>query len=123
MEDSEFDRLFADKMRRAGAPDADEDWGHLSPLLEAEQRRRWRAFPLWWLGVLSLLLLGSNIAWWWYWQQSEKRSDALIAEWQQIRRENVVLADTTWTKVVAYQYDTIYRTLVYRKMAEGIWAE
>ncbi len=121
MDDLEFDQHFADKMRSASAPDlSDEDWGRLSPLLEAEQRQRWRAFPLWWLGALSALLLCSNLGWWWMWQQSDLRTEALRAEWKQIAREQVILRDTTHSKVVVYQYDTIYRTIVYRTIPEGI---
>lgn len=102
-------------MRRAGAPDfSDEDWEQLSPKLDAEYRRRWRVLPLWWLGALSGLLLCSNIGWWWMWQQAEHRSEAMQTEWQQVRRESVMLRDTSWTKVVVYQYDTIYRSIVYR---------
>ena len=62
MEDSEFDKLYADKMRQAGAPDfSDEDWERLQPRLDAADRKRWRTIPLWWLGGLSGLLLLSNL--------------------------------------------------------------
>lgn len=113
MDDSEFDKLFADKMRQAGAPDfSEDDWEHLSPALDEAQKRRWRVLPLWWLGALSGLLLCSNLGCWWMWQQSEKRSDAIQQEWQQIRQSKFVKRDTCWSKVVVYRYDTIYRTVV-----------
>lgn len=119
MDDSEFDKRYADKIRRAGAPDlSDDDWERLTPKLDAVQRRRWRVLPLWWLGALTGLLLCSNISWWWMWHQSEKSNDAIRTEWQQIRRETVALRDTTWSKVVVYQYDTVYRTVFYRTISE-----
>ncbi len=123
MDDFDFDKLFADKMRGAGAPDlSDEDWEQLTPRLDAVERRRWRVLPVWWLGALSALLLGSNIGWWWMWQQSEKRSDSMQSEWQQIRHESVAMRDTTWSKVLVYQYDTVYRTVVHRSVSESIVA-
>ncbi len=111
MEDFDFDQLYADKMRRAAAPDfSDEDWERLFPRLDAQQRRRWRVLPLWWLGVLSGLLLCASIGGWWMWRQAALRTDALRTEWQQVRRERVTLHYTIWTKVVVYQYDTVYQS-------------
>ncbi|GEM_PF-2945410 len=121
MNDSEFDKRFADKMRQAGAPDlSHEDWERLSVALDADQRKRWRILPLWWLGALSALLLCSNIGWWWMWQQSEKRSEVMQAEWQQIRQAEVTKRDTSWSKVVVYQYDTIYRSVVLQAGSESV---
>ncbi|MBK6998383.1 MAG: hypothetical protein IPH31_27215 [Lewinellaceae bacterium] len=123
MDDFDFDKLFADKMRGAGAPDlSDEDWEQLTPRLDAVERRRWRVLPVWWLGALSALLLLSNVGWWWMWQKSEKRSDTMQSEWQQIRHESVAMRDTTWSKVLVYQYDTVYRTVVHRSVSESIKA-
>jgi len=123
MDDFDFDKLFADKMRGAGAPDlSDEDWEQLTPRLDAVERRRWRVLPVWWLGALSALLLLSNIGWWLMWQQSEKRSDSMQSEWQQIRHESVAMRDTTWSKVLVYQYDTVYQTVVHRSVSGSIVA-
>lgn len=113
MED--FDKLYADKMKRAGAPDfSEEDWTLLLPKLDAEHRRRWRALPLWWLGLLSGLLLCSNIGWWWMYQQSDKRMETLQQEWKQVRQQSVIQYDTVRTTVTVVRYDTIYRTLTYQ---------
>lgn len=121
MDDSEFDKLYAGKIRQAGAPDlSDEDWERLTPVLDARERRRWRVLPLWWLGALSGILLCSNLGWWWMWKQSEKRSEALQNEWRQIRPQASTQQDTIWSKVVVYQYDTVYRTTVYRAVSEGV---
>ncbi len=115
MEDLEFDQHFADKMRQTGAPDfSDEDWERISPVLISRQQRRLRILPLWWLGALSALLLCSNIGWWWMWQQSEKHTNALHTEWTQMRPQKLDIRDTTLTKVTIYQYDTVYRTIVYQ---------
>lgn len=54
------------------------------------------------------------------WQQSEKRSEALQSEWRQIRPKATGQRDTSWSKVVVYQYDTVYRTVVYRGKSEGV---
>lgn len=114
MEDFDFDKLYADKMKRAGAPDfSDEDWERLLPRLDRERYRRWRMLPLWWLGVLSGLLLCSNIGWWLMWQHSENYTKNLQKEWQEARRELITQNDTSWKKMIVYQYDTIYRTIVY----------
>lgn len=119
MENAEFDKHYAAKMRQGSAPDlSEEDWARLSPLLVAEQKRQWRAFPLWWLGVLSALLMCSNLAWWALWEKSEQRSKSLQQEWQQYRKEAVIKQDTSWSKVVVYQYDTIYRTVVHRSLSD-----
>ena len=119
MDDSEFYKLFADKMRRAGAPDfSDEDWDKLTPTLDNQQRQRWRVLPLWWLGALSALLLCSNLGWWWMYQRAEKNTESLRQEWQLAQAEKTIQRDTTWSKVVVYQYDTVYRTLVYRNAPE-----
>lgn len=124
MDDSEFDKLYADKIRRTGAPDfSDEDWERLTPALDARERRRWRVLPLWWLGALSALLLCSNLGWWYMWQQSEKRSEALQNEWRQIRQQATAQRDTSWSKVVVYQYDTVYKTVVYRSFSQGVSAD
>lgn len=115
MDDREFDKQFSDKLRQAGAPDfSDEDWEKLSPKLDVVQRRQWRLLPLWWLGVLSGLLLCSNFGWWWMWKQAENQNSALETSWKNFRREAVTLSDTTYSKVVVYQFDTIYQTLSLR---------
>ena len=119
MDDSEFYKLFADKMRRADAPDfSDEDWERLTPVLDQQQRKRWRVLPLWWLGALSALLLCSNLGWWWMFQRAEKNTESLRQEWQLAQVEKTIQRDTTWSKVIVYQYDTVYRTLVYRNAPE-----
>lgn len=124
MDDSEFYKLFADKMRRADAPDfSDEDWERLTPVLDQQERKRWRVLPLWWLGALSALLLCSNLGWWWMYQKTEKNNDALRQEWQQMLTKNTVFRDTTWSKIVVYQYDTVYQTRVYRSTTEQFSTE
>lgn len=115
MDDRAFDKQFSDKLRQAGAPDfSEEDWEKLSPRLDSVQRKQWRMLPLWWLGVLSGLLLCSNFGWWWMWKQTEKQHEALETSWKNFRRESVTEFDTTYTKVVVYQFDTIYQTLSLR---------
>lgn len=105
-------------MRHAGAPDfSDEDWERLHPLLDAQHRRRWRAIPLWWLGILSGLLLCSNIFWWWMWRQSEQNSNSFRNEWYATKQGLPTAPDTSWEKIVVVQYDTVYKTLVYRTIA------
>lgn len=117
MNDSEFDKRYADKMRQNSAPDfSDEDWERLTPLLDKAQQRRWRVLPLWWLGALSGLLICSNLAWWWMWQDSEKKSEARWLEWKQTLPSETVSRDTVWSKAVVRQYDTIYRTVVLRSV-------
>ncbi len=119
MEELNFDKLYADKMRTAGAPDfSDEDWERLHPLLDARDRRRWRVIPFWWLGLLSGLLLCSNIGWWLLWRQSDNSAQKLQAEWQQVQLKTIAASDTSWKKVVVYQFDTVYRTVVFRQIQE-----
>ncbi len=119
MEDFDFDKHFAEKMRRTTAPDlSDEDWEYLSPKLDAEYRRRWRVLPLWWLGILSGLLVCSNIGWWWMWQKSEQRSEALQTEWKQVRQQTTTQHDTVFEKVVIHHYDTVFQHTVYRNYTQ-----
>lgn len=115
MDDQAFDKQFSDKLRQAGAPDfSEEDWEKLSPRLDSVQRKQWRMLPLWWLGVLSGLLLCSNFGWWWMWKQTEKQQETLETSWKNFRREAVTVHDTTYSKVVIYQFDTIYRTVSFQ---------
>ncbi len=124
MEDFDFDKTFSEKMRRADVPDlSEEDWERLSPRLDQQQQRRWRMLPLWWLGALTGLLLVSNLGWFWMFKQSEKRAETMQTEWQKIQRETVTLHDTTFQKTVVYQYDTIYRTVVFRQKANPVFDE
>ena len=112
MEDSEFDKLYADKMRQAGAPDfSDEDWERLQPRLDAADRKRWRTIPLWWLGALSGLLLLSNLFWWWMWHQGNSNtSDQGHIE----KHTTTSIRDTVWDNKVIVRYDTVYRTIRYQ---------
>ena len=52
------------------------------------------------------------------WQKSEQNTEALRTTWEQMHHEGLVLRDTTWKKVVVFQYDTVYRTMVYRATVE-----
>ena len=120
MDDRAFDKQFSDKLRQAGAPDfSDEDWEKLSPRLDSVQRKQWRMLPLWWLGVLSGLLLCSNVGWWWMWKQTEKQHEVLETSWKNFHREAVTMHDTTYSKIVVYQFDTIYRTLSFRTVLKS----
>jgi hypothetical protein len=123
MEDFDFDKFYADKMRRINAPDhSEEDWEHLTSRLDGQERRRWRVLPLWWLGSLSGLLLCSNIGWWWAWQRSEQKLDIVqtrLAKQEQAGTMATIRRDTIFEKVVVYQYDTVYRTVVFRSTPGG----
>lgn len=111
MEDNDFDRHYADKMRRVNAPDfSQEDWEKLTPRLEASKKRRPLVTSPILLYLLGGLLLLSNITWWVIWQQPEQRNNTLLTEIT--TGGTVVMQDTTWNRVVVYQYDTVRETVV-----------
>jgi hypothetical protein len=122
MDDAEFDKLYAAKIRRAGAPDlSEEDWERLLPALEAMPRGRRPAMPLWRLiAVGGLILLSYNIAGRWMCRQSEKRGEAGRNEWQKICRERALPPDGTATKAVVNPYDTLLWTVVYPTAPESL---
>jgi hypothetical protein len=108
MENFDFDQLFTDKMRKAGAPDLSEaDWGKLSVRLDHFDQKRQRVLPFWWLGVLTGMLFLSNIMWWVMWQNNSTKMANLQSEWQNARQQNFLKRDTIVNKVIVYQYDTI----------------
>lgn len=111
MEDFDFDKHYADKMQQASAPDfSQEDWEKLTPRLEASKKRRPLVTSPILLYLLGGLLLLSNITWWVIWQQPEQRDNTLLTG--TTTGGTVVLQDTTWNRVVVYQYDTVRETVV-----------
>lgn len=112
MEDSEFDKQYAAKLKKAGAPDfSEEDWGPLASTLQSKQRRRWSAMPLWWLGITAALLAGSNLFWWRMWATQQKAVDELQHTLQQNRPAPATLQHDTLT---IHRFDTLYRTIYVR---------
>ena len=111
MEDFDFDKHYADKMQQASAPDfSREDWKKLTPILDTLDKRKQRVIsPILWYLLGGLLLL-SNITWWVIWQQPEQRNNTLLTEIT--TGGTVVMQDTTWNRVVVYQYDTVRETVV-----------
>jgi hypothetical protein len=108
MENFDFDQLFSDKMRKAGAPDLSEaDWGKLSVRLDHFDQKRQRVLPFWWLGVLTGMLFLSNIMWWVMWQNNNIKTANLQMEWPNTQQQNFLKRDTILNKVIVYQYDTI----------------
>ena len=112
MENFDFDDIFSEKMQQAGTPDmSDYDWATLSQRLDTYEKRRRYAVPFWWIGGLGALLLLSNLGWWAMWQRTSSQLDGISAA---LAKEVVVQTDTTFKKIVVYQYDTVYRTMVYQ---------
>ncbi|NUO02201.1 MAG: hypothetical protein HUU01_16465 [Saprospiraceae bacterium] len=125
MDEKDFDKLFSEKMKTAGAPDfSDADWQPLSQRLDSWQRRRWGLLPLWWLGALSGLLLFSNAFWWFTWRESNDHLASLLQQTLETREQaSISSSDTLYRTVVVHHYDTIYRTLVLRpELAAGLSA-
>ena len=111
MEDLDFDQLFADKMRQAGAPDISEvDWKPLSARLDAFDRKRHRMMPLWWLGALTGILFLSNLIWWSLWYNNNQQTSHIQAEWQNFQQQTLLVRDTVVQKTIVYIYDTIWIT-------------
>lgn len=121
MEDNDFDRHYADKMQQVNAPDfSQEDWERLSPRLDAFKKRKKLIISPILLFLLGGLLLGSNIAWWTIWRQSEQKTANQISGVQPNEQQNFVLQDTTWNKVVIYQYDTVRQTIILPTYSPGV---
>lgn len=122
MEDNDFDRHYADKMRRVNAPDfSHEDWEKLSPRLDVSKKRKRLISAPFLIFFLGGLLLLSNITWWVIWQQSEQRDNTLLTG--TTTGGTVVLQDTTWNRVVVYQYDTVHRSIVPLSLAQSFYPE
>lgn len=104
MNEWDFDESFSKKLQGLQSPDfSGEDWQNLSLRLENHQHRRNRILPLWWLGLLTGLLLVSNVFWWIMWKHTTTYSSTPGAT------ATIVLHDTIVHQTHIYQYDTIYK--------------
>ncbi|MBL7810506.1 MAG: hypothetical protein JNN28_21965 [Saprospiraceae bacterium] len=115
MDDSEFDRSFADKLRQTSAPDfSKEDWPGLSAQLNVQQGNNFKKLLAATTALLLLLLFSSNLFWW---NQLENIKHQLSDVEAKIQSPNVIAQplhtqDTIRIKEIVYHYDTIYRTLL-----------
>lgn len=110
MEDFDFDRSFADKLRQTSAPDfSKEDWHSLSAQLSAHKENKHRRVLATAVVALLLLLLGSNFFWWNRLGQMNQRLMLLEAP---IKSNHTHSQDTIWATRVVHQYDTIYQTRI-----------
>ncbi|MBK9017724.1 MAG: hypothetical protein IPM82_28810 [Saprospiraceae bacterium] len=125
MKQPDFFRLFSEKMQGATPPPdfSGDDWSALQTRLDAHDQKRWRVLPLGWLAGLTGLLLLSNLGWFLLWQKTGDDVAKLRSELPVTKAEAVTLRDTVYEKLVVYQYDTIYRTVVVRQMRAGNLAE
>ncbi|MCC6723334.1 MAG: hypothetical protein IT258_02400 [Saprospiraceae bacterium] len=125
MKQPDFFRLFAEKMQSATPPPdiSGGDWQALQGRLDAHDRKRNRVLPLGWLFGLTGLLLLSNLGWFLLWQKTDDDVAALRSELPQKASDAVVLHDTVYKQLVVYQYDTIYRTVVVKRVEQGILAQ
>lgn len=104
MNEWDFDESFSKKLAELQPPDfSGEDWQNLSLRLENHRHRKNRILPLWWLGLLTGLLLVSNGFWWLMWKQTA------VHESTQKTNTTIVLYDTIVHQTHVYQYDTIYK--------------
>ncbi|HAD12674.1 MAG TPA: hypothetical protein DCF33_09570 [Saprospirales bacterium] len=108
MEDFDFDRSFADKLRQSSAPDFNkEDWQSLSSQLSAHKENKHRRVLAIAVATLLLLLLSSNFFWWNQLGQMNQRLTLLEAP---IKSNHTLSQDTIWVTRVVHEYDTIYQT-------------
>lgn len=99
------------------------DWQALQGRLDAHDRKRNRVLPLGWLAGLTGLLLLSNLGWFLLWQKMDDDVATLRAELPQNRSDAVVIHYTVYKQLVVYQYDTIYRTVVMKRVEQGILSQ
>lgn len=121
MKQLDFFKLFSSKMQGATPPPdfSGSDWAALSDRLDAHDRKRSRSvLPLGWLAGLAGLLLLSNLGWLLAW----KKTDDRFAASQPKPTLPILQRDTVFQKVVVYEYDTIYRTVVVKRLENGRWA-
>lgn len=125
MKQHDFFRLFSAKMQGTSPPPdfSGEDWSALSARLDAHERKRTRVVPMGWLLGLTGLLLLSNLGWFLAWEKTDESIAAIKTAQLAVAAAPITHRDTSFEQVVVYQYDTIYRTVVVKRMVGGFYAQ
>ena len=124
MDDKAFDKLLANKLNGLDDyPFREDDWQSVRSRLN--QRRP--AVRYWLLALLLLPLLGLN-GWLGYqWNTTQQRYEALQSTLHELQQSVVTQSesppDTIYQQTVVYHYDTVYRTIIRREVAQRMDSE
>ena len=120
MDDKAFDKLLASKLNGLDEyPFREDDWQSVHGRLN---QRRPSTVRYWLLVLLLLPLLGLN-GWLGYqWHTTQQRYEALQSTLQELQQSVVTQSDsppdTIYQQTVVYHYDTVYRTIIHREVAQ-----